>query len=101
MGWRELETALKRSGPRDPVRVVPFITVGFPDLGATMSIVPALERAGAAALELGVPFSDPLAEGADHSALQRGSIGAGRHPFELSSTPPRPFARWASSCRWC
>lgn len=82
MGWRELETALKRSGPQDPMRVVPFITVGFPDVGATMSVVPALERAGAAALELGVPFSDPLAEG---PTIQRSSEGALAQGVTLSS----------------
>ena len=70
MGWQELEARLKRSGPQDPVRVAPFLTVGFPDMDATMSLVPALERAGAAAVELGVPFSDPLAEG---PTIQRSS----------------------------
>lgn len=82
MGWRELEAALKRSDPRDPIRVAPFITIGFPDLDATMTIVPALERAGAAALELGVPFSDPLAEG---PTIQRSSEGALAQGVTLSS----------------
>jgi tryptophan synthase alpha chain len=40
-----------------------FLTVGFPDLAATRELVPALVAAGADAIELGVPFSDPLAEG--------------------------------------
>jgi tryptophan synthase alpha chain len=40
-----------------------FLTVGFPDLEATRQLVPALVAAGADAVELGVPFSDPLAEG--------------------------------------
>ncbi len=40
-----------------------FLTVGFPDLEATLELVPALAAAGADAVELGVPFSDPLAEG--------------------------------------
>ena len=73
MGWQALEKSLKRSGTGGPPRVVPFLTVGFPDIDATMAVVPALERAGAAALELGVPFSDPLAEG---PTIQRSSEGA-------------------------
>ena len=40
-----------------------FLTVGFPDLAATLELVPALVAAGADAIELGIPFSDPLAEG--------------------------------------
>ena len=40
-----------------------FLTVGFPDKEATIELVPALIRAGADIVELGVPFSDPLGEG--------------------------------------
>ena len=82
MGWQALEASLKRSGAGDPMRVVPFVTVGFPDMDATMTVVPALERAGAAALELGVPFSDPLAEG---PTIQRSSEGALAQGVTLSS----------------
>ncbi|MER3405023.1 MAG: tryptophan synthase subunit alpha, partial [Chloroflexota bacterium] len=40
---------------------MPFLTCGYPDLASTLELVPALEAAGADALELGVPFSDPVA----------------------------------------
>ncbi len=55
----------------------PFLTVGFPDPEATLELVPALVEAGADAIELGVPFSDPLAEGttiqaSSFHALQQG-----------------------------
>ena len=40
-----------------------FLTAGFPDKQATLELVPALVNAGADIVELGVPFSDPLAEG--------------------------------------
>jgi tryptophan synthase alpha chain len=40
-----------------------FLTAGFPDLDATLELVPALAQAGADCIELGVPFSDPLADG--------------------------------------
>jgi len=43
--------------------LVIFLTAGFPDKEATMELVPALVRAGADIVELGVPFSDPLGEG--------------------------------------
>ena len=43
--------------------LIVFVTAGFPDMDATLELVPALVAAGADAVELGVPFSDPLAEG--------------------------------------
>ncbi|MBQ11333.1 MAG: tryptophan synthase subunit alpha [Planctomyces sp.] len=43
--------------------LIVFLTAGFPDRQATLELVPVLVAAGADAVELGVPFSDPLAEG--------------------------------------
>lgn len=43
--------------------LIVFLTAGFPDMEATLELVPALVAAGADAVEIGVPFSDPLAEG--------------------------------------
>lgn len=50
-----------------------FLTAGFPDNAATLELVPALVAAGADIVELGVPFSDPLAEG---STIQESSFQA-------------------------
>jgi len=73
MGRQHLESVLKRGSTSDPVRIAPFVTVGFPDVEATLELVPALEQAGASAIELGVPFSDPLAEG---PTIQKSSFHA-------------------------
>jgi tryptophan synthase alpha chain len=43
--------------------LVPFITAGFPDLDATIALLTAFERRGVRVCELGVPFSDPIADG--------------------------------------
>jgi tryptophan synthase alpha chain len=40
-----------------------FITAGFPDLSSTVEFVPRLAEAGADLIEIGMPFSDPLADG--------------------------------------
>ncbi len=42
---------------------IPFITCGDPDLETTEQLVYAMEQAGASIIELGIPFSDPTAEG--------------------------------------
>ena len=62
---------------RKRVGVLPFIPAGYPDLNAMRQLLPALERAGASAIEVGIPFSDPIADGpvvqeAFTAALSRG-----------------------------
>ena len=57
---------------------VPFITAGDPDLETTKKLILAMEEAGATIIELGIPFSDPMAEGpviqeADIRALDAGT----------------------------
>jgi tryptophan synthase alpha chain len=42
---------------------MPFIPAGYPDLATTEKILPALEQAGASIIEVGIPFSDPVADG--------------------------------------
>lgn len=76
---------------------VAYITAGDPDLDATEDIIYRLEEAGADIIELGVPFSDPLADGpanqmAAERALLSGTTFAGilamvRRVRERSSIP--------------
>src|SRR5438477_9493872 len=42
---------------------IPYITAGDPSLDITLQLVLALEKAGADVIELGIPFSDPIADG--------------------------------------
>ena len=42
---------------------MPFIPAGYPDLATTEKLLPALEQAGASIIEVGIPFSDPVADG--------------------------------------
>ena len=50
--------------------LIPYVTTGDPSLAATRPIMDALARAGADVIELGVPFSDPMADG---PVIQRAS----------------------------
>lgn len=69
---------LKREGRRG---FIPFITAGDPDLETTRALVVELARAGATAVELGVPFSDPVADG---PTIQRSSERALRRDVGIS-----------------
>jgi tryptophan synthase alpha chain len=48
---------------RRKIGLLPFIPAGYPDLETTAQLLPALEAAGASAIEIGLPFSDPIADG--------------------------------------
>jgi tryptophan synthase alpha chain len=57
---------------------IPFITAGDPDLETTERLLIELAQAGATVIELGVPFSDPMADG---PVIQRASERALKHGF--------------------
>jgi tryptophan synthase alpha chain len=45
------------------IALMPFVASGFPDLASTAAVLPALEAGGASMIEIGFPFSDPIADG--------------------------------------
>ncbi len=53
--------------------LIPYVTVGYPSIEATLEVVPLLAKNGADIVELGIPFSDPLADGV---TIQRSSFRA-------------------------
>ena len=53
--------------------LVPYITVGYPSIEATLGVVPILAESGCDIVELGIPFSDPVADGV---TIQRASFHA-------------------------
>jgi tryptophan synthase alpha chain len=57
---------------------IPFITAGDPDLNTTLDLILELDNAGATVIELGIPFSDPMADG---PVIQRASERALKHNF--------------------
>ena len=69
---------LKQDGKKG---FIPFITAGDPDLETTRDLILELDQVGATVIELGVPFSDPMADG---PVIQRASERALRHRFGLT-----------------
>jgi tryptophan synthase alpha chain len=59
---------------------VPYLAVGDPDYDASLEYVEALERGGADAIELGLPFSEPIAEGPTIQEAVVRSLDAGMTP---------------------
>jgi tryptophan synthase alpha chain len=60
--------------------LIPYVTVGYPGIEDTLKVVPLLAKNGADIVELGIPFSDPLADGV---TIQRSSF----HALQKGVTP--------------
>ncbi len=70
-------SALESAGRK---ALIPFVTAGDPDLSVTVPLMHTLVEAGADVIELGVPFSDPMADG---PTIQRSSERALLHKVSL------------------
>ncbi|HLB24542.1 MAG TPA: tryptophan synthase subunit alpha [Dehalococcoidia bacterium] len=73
-----IDDMFARTRAEGRIALMPFMTVGYPDLDTSERLVKAMVDAGADAIELGIPFSDPLADGptiqkASYRALQQGT----------------------------
>lgn len=56
---------------------IPFVTAGYPSLEATLEMLRAFAGAGALAVEVGIPFSDPIADGPDIQRASEWALRAG------------------------
>ena len=77
-GKENIRQAFANAASEDRSALVMFVTSGFPTLEATVPVLKAVADAGADVIELGGPFSDPLAEGptiqkSSHAALMAGT----------------------------
>lgn len=79
-----IETKFAELKRRGEAALIPFVTAGDPDLVTTLKILQALEKGGADCIELGIPFSDPTADG---PTIQRSSERALKNGLSL----PRIF----------
>ncbi|OGL44592.1 MAG: tryptophan synthase subunit alpha [Candidatus Schekmanbacteria bacterium RBG_16_38_11] len=70
--------SLKKKGEK---ALIPYITAGDPDLAATKDLIFELEAQGADIIELGIPFSDPIADG---PTIQKASMRAFEGGIKLS-----------------
>ena len=57
--------------------LMPYLTMGYPQRESVLALVPALVKVGADLIELGVPFSDPLADGATIQAAAQQALDNG------------------------
>src|SRR5689334_18811983 len=80
-GHERIASAFARARAEHRMAVVVYLTVGYPDADSTLALALAAIDGGADVIELGVPFSDPLADGA---TVQRASEAALRNGVTLA-----------------
>ncbi|MBU4128947.1 tryptophan synthase subunit alpha [bacterium] len=78
-----IEAKFKELKKRKKTALIPFITAGDPNLKTTKELVLEMERRGADIIELGVPFSDPIADG---PTIQKADIRSLKHKTSLNDT---------------
>jgi len=66
--------------------LITFITAGDPDLDATRDLILEMERNGADIIELGIPFSDPMADGPTIQASSERALKKGTTPRDVLKT---------------
>lgn len=86
-----IQQAFAANKQKGSTTLVPFITMGDPDLETSVDIIAELEKAGADVVELGVPYSDPLADG---PVIQESSQRALQHGVTILDV-----VRTARTCR--
>ena len=84
-----IQTTFDRLSGQGRKALIPFITAGDPDADLTVPLMHALVEAGADIIELGVPFSDPMADG---PTIQRASERALAHGMTLRKVMQRVTA---------
>lgn len=82
VGLAETFSRLKHQGK---VALIPYITAGDPDLSTTAEALKVLDSCGADIIELGVPYSDPLADGPVIQAAATRSLARGTNLSAITS----------------
>lgn len=77
-GVQHIAQAFTQAGAENRAALIPYLTLGYPSREESLNLVQAAAAGGADLIELGIPFSDPLADGpviqrATHTALQQGT----------------------------
>jgi tryptophan synthase alpha chain len=91
-GVERMRDAFRPSGDAGPrCAVMPFVTAGYPDLEATRRFLAGARAAGADLVEVGIPFSDPIADGPVIAESMHEALLAGVTPaaiFEMTAGIP-------------
>ena len=94
--WSAIAAAFAAAREQSRAALMPYMMAGFPDRDTSLAVAAAYADSGADLIELGVPFSDPLADGPMIHAAATAALEAG------ATWPPcsRSAARSPTGSRW-
>ena len=76
-----IQTTFSRLASEQRAALIPFVTAGFPSPALTVPLMHAMVAAGVDVIELGVPFSDPMADGPSIQRASEKALAQGKCPF--------------------
>jgi tryptophan synthase alpha chain len=76
-----IKNTFSRLKKKNETALIPYVMAGDPDLATTKTLILAMENAGADIIELGAPFSDPLADG---PTIQKAALRSLRHHTSIA-----------------
>lgn len=76
-----IKNTFNRLRKKNETALIPYLMAGDPDLAMTRTLILEMEKAGADIIELGAPFSDPLADG---PTIQKAAIRSLRHHTSIA-----------------
>ena len=88
-GVQRIVEAFARAKARGSCALMPFITAGYPDLATTERLLRELPDAGADLIEVGIPFSDPIADGPVIAESMHRALLAGATPHAVLDSVAR------------
>jgi tryptophan synthase alpha chain len=91
-----IEQSFARARETNRCAFVPYVTGGFPDYATCEEIIVALDRNGADVIEVGIPFSDPLADGPTIQTSSRKALDNGTTPAGVLDLVARVVPRLSS-----
>src|SRR5918999_61109 len=80
---KRIQSLFKRLRTERRCGLIAYVTCGDPDVATTIRVVQELERAGADAIELGIPFSDPIADGPVIQAASMRALAKGTNTRDV------------------
>jgi tryptophan synthase alpha chain len=91
-----IEQAIFTARDEERCAFIPFLTAGFPDTSTCVEILAALANEGADVIEVGLPFSDPLADGPTIQWASRTALDNGMTPDGVFRIVSQARSRFAS-----
>lgn len=79
-GSPRIAQAFAKAKAEGRAALMPYMTIGWPELGDTERLIPAMVEGGADLIELGVPFSDPIADGPTVQRVSQRALANGVTP---------------------